>query len=500
MPFPHSQNGGRVGDTTWPMGFVEAARTWFVAARRGLWWSIFRNSGTVLVSSAVAKVFVFVATAFIARLLTPGDFGWYSTILTYVYFLSMLSELGMDRILTREIAGQPQVASEMVGAAMTLRLTLVVLLALIGWAAFPLLGYPAALRPIATIALVFVVTDSLTAFAEALFSARMAMTLPAIGKLAAKALLLVLVWVGLPRLLPEQRLLAAVAVTVLPDLVDVGILWGALWRQLRPRLIFGWSHWWPIVRESWPLALAVIFGMTYTRIDVLLLTALKTSQAVGNYAAAVGLVEIWGGVIGALSVSLLPVLSRSSGNNETVGFWRTYQRSFTLLMLLLVPISFVYTAYASEIVAVIYGSRYSQAPGAMQILIWSQVFASAGIVYMVALIANHWQRLSLVLGGVSAVLNIVLNLLFIPKWGIVGSSWATLVSYGAGSILLLFSSHTRPYILPFWRASLVPLLASLPILVIKSELRLHWILGMCVCALVYLSLVTVLHRLARYHF
>src|SRR3972149_5055380 len=96
-------------------------------ARMSAWWSILRNSGIVLAGNSVAKLLVLAATVIIGRALGPEQFGWYSLVLTYVMFVAILPELGMDAIVTREMARQPQLAAQLLGAAVSLRLIMILI-------------------------------------------------------------------------------------------------------------------------------------------------------------------------------------------------------------------------------------------------------------------------------------------------------------------------------------------------------------------------------------
>jgi PST family polysaccharide transporter len=460
------------------------------------WNTIFRNSGIVLFANFIAKVLIFLATALIARTLQPDDFGWYALIIAYVGFIAVIPELGMDAVLTRDMARNPQVATTLLGASFTLRMLAIMLSGIVGMIVFFFLGYPTRLTPIFAIALTFVLSFSLSAFVETHFRAQMSMGLPALAKICAKATFFLVVFVALRTIAVEWRLLAAIAATTLPDLLAVAWVTFWMWHRVRPSLAFGWHAWRSLLHESWPFALSSICIMIYVRMDVVLLSQMSTPEAVGNYAAAYGLVEVWSGTATALGISLLPILSRSAGKDGANDFWRIYRQSFAGLMFVLLPMLFFFTRYASEIITLIYGSQYNQAYAALRLLIWGQFFAASSVIYTSALIADHRQKLVLSIAFISAIVNVIGNFILIPRLSIVGASLTTIIAYSVGSVMLFFLPDTRRYILPIFGACLFPGIASLVSICVVMILNLGLVPGLIVGGVIYLLMVVMLARLA----
>lgn len=459
-----------------------------------VWWSILRNSGVVLGANFVSKVLVFAATAAIARALGPQQFGWYYLILTYVGFAAILSDLGMDAILTRDMARHPRSAGDLLGGVVTLRALSVTALIVIAFVGFRVLEDAPSLRIAAAVALIHVLSFSLGAFAETYFRSRMAVAIPSAGKVIAKATLLVLALMAFRGAPEDLRLMVAIGVTVLPDALATMAVFMVMWREARPTLAFGWTRWKPLLTESWPVALTAVAVVIYLRVDVLLLGRLTGPQAVGNYAAAFGLVEVGGGIATALGVSLLPAFSQMVGDRTALGFWPAYRQSLSGLMFLLIPVACFCTIYAEEVVGLVYGPRFVPAAPALRLLAWSQIFASAGVVYTSALTAQGRQRLLLGLALASAVVNVLTNLVLIPPLGIAGAAIATMLAYGTGSVILWAFRSTRAYIAPLLGAALIPLVASGIFAGVVLTARMPMLVGLMAGGGLYLAAAAALYR------
>jgi len=59
------------------------------------------------------------------------------------------------------------------------------------------------------------------------------------------------------------------------------------------------------------------------------------------------------------------------------------------------------------------------------------------------LIAEGYFKLSMLRTGIGAIVNIILNLFFIPAYGIIGAAYATLIAYAVATFFILFIPKTR---------------------------------------------------------
>jgi O-antigen/teichoic acid export membrane protein len=92
--------------------------------------------------------------------------------------------------------------------------------------------------------------------------------------------------------------------------------------------------------------------------------------------------------------------------------------------------------------------------------------------------------------ALGSLANLILNLLLIPRFGLVGSAWATTASYGINAIVVFFLVHRR--ILPGYTWTLQ---ATLPIVLgALYASRTGQNLGALALSLVVASLIVLAHR------
>jgi polysaccharide transporter, PST family len=163
----------------------------------------------------------------------------------------------------------------------------------------------------------------------------------------------------------------------------------------------------------------------------------------GPYVIAVQLIELVSALPVALMSSLFPILSITASDEPR--FTRYLSSSYRLLLVVVFGLCAVMTPIAAPVIQLLYGKAYLATPPLLIVLIWSEIPVFFGVAISSAIVARGVQRylpLSTVLG---AVTNLLLNLVLIPRYGALGASWATVVSYClAGMFLYLCFPTTRP--------------------------------------------------------
>ncbi len=247
--------------------------------------------------------------------------------------------------------------------------------------------------------------------------------------------------------------------------------------------------WKELVKNSWPLALSAVFTSIFTRIDQVMLFQMKGKEELGFYAAAVKLAEYPFMIAGAFLVSVFPLLFEYAVTSPDV-FKRIYQISFKYLMLFIMPIAVMTTLYSKQIILACYGRDFLPSQLALAILIWSTVFGYAGWVHSNLLIATNLQLFDIIFTGSSAFLTVVLNLMLIPKYGLVGAAIATTISFGLYIPISYSLKRTRVFATAIVRSMIKPLVVSLFVIYLVHFLSpLNLIFNLILSLFIYLFLI-----------
>lgn len=392
----------------------------------------------------------------LARSLNPAGYGSLSYLLAIIALVGPLTSLGLNAIITRELVNTPQRQHAIMATASGFRLagaafgTLIcLLLALTGWG----LAGPADQWALAMLAL----ANVFTAFqvVEFWFQAHVA------AKAVAQMRLTIIVLFSLAKIaaaLSGASLLLLCSLFALEmALMGLGFLLiyrraaGAIqWRALDV------SYGWQLLKQGFWLVLSGVAAVIYLKVDQVMLAQMVSREAVGIYAVAARLSEVWYFFATAIAISLFPALLKLRQNNAQRYQQRLQQICdvlFIVALLLAIGISII----ATPMVSILFGKEYQAAAAILTIHIWASVFIYMRALVSKWLIAENLLAFSLLSHGIGAIVNIVANWYLIPLYGGVGAAWATVLSYLLASYLAFWlAASTRPIALVMTKSLLLP--------------------------------------------
>jgi O-antigen/teichoic acid export membrane protein len=208
-----------------------------------------------------------------------------------------------------------------------------------------------------------------------------------------------------------------------------------VWR-LDPQLV---RYLW---RESWQLGAAFLVWLIMWRIDQVILYWLRGPKELGQYAVAVKITEALGLISESVMVTVFPLLS-STQVSAPERFRRIYQLTVRYLVVIVLPIALVLTWERHLVLGLLFGAGYAAAGPALVILSWWTFFAYVGAVYVSLMIVRSQQRLIAQVSTVSLVINVVLNLIWVPPWGAAGAAAAMLVTSASSFALFCVAPQSR---------------------------------------------------------
>lgn len=181
--------------------------------------------------------------------------------------------------------------------------------------------------------------------------------------------------------------------------------------------------------------LSNILGFLNYRVDMFLVNGFLGPAAVGLYAVGVGLVEKLWMVSHAASTVLFPRVAAETEEERRKEFTPLVART----VLWTTALGALVLALLSRwIVLLLYSEAFLPAVGALQALLVGIVALSAGRVLSNDIAGRGFPGLNIYTGLVAVATNIALNLLWIPRYGIVGAAWASTVSYTVSFLGALF--------------------------------------------------------------
>jgi len=217
-----------------------------------------------------------------------------------------------------------------------------------------------------------------------------------------------------------------------------------------------------LLHDSWPLVLSGIVISIYMRIDQVMIKEMIGSEAVGQYAVAVRLSEAWYFIPMVIASSLFPAIINAKKQSEEL-YYARLQKLYDLMVWMAIVIALPMTFLSDWAVNFLYGEQYSQAGSVLMIHVWAGIFVFLGEASSRWFLSENLQKYSFYRTLAGAIINIVLNYNLIPKYGIYGAAFATLISQAVASYLFnitnkklkyTFLLQTNAILLPFRKLGL----------------------------------------------
>lgn len=173
----------------------------------------------------------------------------------------------------------------------------------------------------------------------------------------------------------------------------------------------------------------VLLISIYLNADIVMLGIMKTSREVGIYEIASKIYKTMKGILACVITVSIPRLSYYFGNNKKEDFNLLGKKILTVLMLLGFPLCTMIFCLSKEAILVVAGESYISGHIALKILCPAICFAEISNFYVMGvLVVSKQERTVLKCTLFSALINILLNLVAIPKFGIDGAATTTLLS------------------------------------------------------------------------
>lgn len=377
-----------------------------------------------------------------ARYLGPHQFGLLNYALSIIAIFAIISRLGLDTVVVREISMDREKAADFLAAALILRLIgVIACITIIIGIAHWIHADDSLIRLIVSLlslSLLFKTTDVakhwFEAKVESHHTVRIETSICVISGLIKIALILL-----------QTSLLSFVILLLVESIITaLGMLW-ILYRNgpaLKPSVKLR-APLQSLIKNSWPLMFANLAVMIYMRVDIIMLEMMSDSHEVGIYAAATKVSEAWYFVPVMIMGTLSPYIMRAH-RDDRIAFQNILGAAYFALTWLALALTLPIIFFSKPLISVMFGSDYEGSALILSIHLWASVAIFLSVASSQYLLAENLQKISLYRSIIGASSNLAMNFALIPKYGATGAAIATLVSYYLSLASLFLFKATRP--------------------------------------------------------
>lgn len=204
---------------------------------------------------------------------------------------------------------------------------------------------------------------------------------------------------------------------------------------------------WPMMKEALPFGITSLSGMIYTYADSIMLSSLKGNEVVGWYNAPYRLMLMMLFIPNVINVVIFPVMSRYFTSSPSF-LKLLYTKYLKFMLILSLPLGMGTTLIADKIILFVFGVGFENSIVALKIIIWTIVLTFVGAAFARLLESVNQQRIITKISMICMVVNVLLNILLIPKFSYIGSSFVTVVTEFLLVGSIIFFSYRLNYGIP----------------------------------------------------
>lgn len=399
----------------------------------------FTNTSWLFFEKIIRLVVTFIVGILIIRYLAPNEFGLLSYAMSFVGIFAAVSSLGIDSILTRELVKSPDQRDLLLGTAFTFKLLGAAISIILLLTVLPFMANNALTNIMILIiasATFFQSFNVIDFYFQSRVTAKYSVYAQSSAFLLGSIIKILLIVFNAP-LIYFAIVILIEAILLASGFIIVYKKRGLSLFEWKSNKIIGFN----ILRDSWPLILSGIIITIYIKIGQVLIKELMNETEVGYYGAAARLCEAWYFVPMAITASLFPAIINAKQISEKLYLSRL-QKLYDLMAWMAILIALPVTFFSKEITFILLGAKYLPSAPVLTIYIWAGVATFLGVASSQYLITENLTKLSFYRTLIGLIVNVILNLILIPKIGIIGSAVATLVSYSMATISIGFTKRT----------------------------------------------------------
>lgn len=395
---------------------------------------VIKNAAWIIGCKLIKAVLTLVVTMLTARYLGPTNYGTINYAAGLVAFFTPLMKLGLSAVQVYEIVDRPNEEGKIVGTTVVLNAVsaLLCIVGIVAFAAVANAGEPETILVcgIYSFLLLFQALEMIQYW----FQAKL------LSKYSSVAILIAYVVAALFQtflLITDKSVYWFAASSSVEYAVIAAILYVIYRKKGGAPLKFSWDTGKRMLSVGKYYILSDMMVVAFSQIDKVLLKLMLDSEAVGIYAAATTCASMFAFVFAAMIDSARPSVFESRKQSRE-HFEKNVSILYSVIFWVSLAVSAAICVFAPLIIMIMYGDGYAQAVIPLRIVAWHSTFSLLGSVRNIWLLAEGHQKYLWKINLSAAIVNVLMNVLLIPKWGATGSAFASLVTQIFANVIVGF--------------------------------------------------------------
>lgn len=386
---------------------------------------LFKNTFWLGQIEFFSKIIMFFVTILIVRSFGPTNFGKYNLAFSYAAVIMVLSDFGLNTIITRDIAKHPNLASKYLNNTLSIKIIVSLILGIISYLIKPLLNNDPFIQKLFILCIVYNLFQNIHSLLISIFSGLEKMEYIFISKLIFYlGLLFSAILITTNHSTPDKLLLMYLIITIFTVIITFILV---IINKIKISLEFDFVFWKKILIETLPLFGLSVLTAIYLNNDTILVGRFFGSEKVGFYQSAYKILFAFQS-INVVNFALFPRFSSLIHQQKFQLLNKLIRLTILISLIVLVPLALGISIFATPIMNLIYGSVYSSASLTMIYLIWAGVVLYFRTFICNLLVAFNRQKDYFYCFLIGTVINIIINLLITPHYNFYFPAVSMLIS------------------------------------------------------------------------
>ncbi|MFH1752160.1 MAG: oligosaccharide flippase family protein [archaeon] len=376
----------------------------------------------------------------LARLLQPAEFGLYGVIIALISILNLVLVTGIQQAVSKFVSETPENALKVKRKALILQFSMALIVAIV----YVLLAqFVALLLNDLTLTIflqfsaVIIVTHSLFSVFSGYFNGlklfKIQATTNAFYYVLKLFLIVGIVWLGYGLFGAITGFIIASTLALIFSIVYAKKIKLKVSKKVKP------PTYTKMVNFALPLIGFALLLHLLQNIDLFAVKALVgkdiANELTGYYLAATTISKLPFIFVLAFSSVLFPLISRSTFKSNLKKTQNYIKESMRYSLMILLPLSVLFASTALPLIELLFSEAYSAGGEVLSVLAFSTLFLGLFVILTTIISASGKPKHSFALILVVLVVDLILNILFVPVIGIMGAAFATLISMFLGMII-----------------------------------------------------------------
>ena len=386
-----------------------------------------------------------VYSMYTARYLGPERYGTIAFALAFTSIFGVMTDLGINTLTIREVARNKNSATTFLGNLLLIKSILVIITVAFIVVAVNLTGHDRIEIDVTYLISISIILSAFNGAFNSLFQAFERIEYVSIGSVLSNISMLLGAGYAISQ---GFGVIGFACIYIFSSILGLAYtLFVANRLHLTHALQIDREMIWPMMKEALPFGITALSGMIYTYADSIMLSSLKGNEVVGWYNAPYRLMLMMLFIPNVINVVIFPVMSRYFTSSPSF-LKLIYTKYLKFMLILSLPLGMGTTLIADKIILFVFGVGFENSIVALKIIIWTIVLTFIGAAFARLLESVNQQRIITKISMVCMVVNVLLNILLIPKFSYIGSSFVTVVTEFLLVGSIIFFSYRLNYGIP----------------------------------------------------